>query len=135
MRCSKGTYIRTLICDLCKSCGALGAMSALERCQSGAFGLENAVSLSELEKMTPEEREEKLIPTEALFAEHREVVLADFFARLIRNGCAVFAKKCAPGMAFYEGERLRLSDSAGFFALGEARPDAEGMKIRKLKEF
>ena len=34
---SKGTYIRTLLTDLCDRIGVLGAMSALEREKSGSF--------------------------------------------------------------------------------------------------
>jgi tRNA pseudouridine55 synthase len=47
--CSKGTYIRTLIHDLGKmlSCGA--HMGSLVRLQSGNFGLEESLTLSEIE--------------------------------------------------------------------------------------
>jgi len=45
---SKGTYIRSLIRDLCQAMGLLGTMSSLRRTRQGDFSLEQAISLDEL---------------------------------------------------------------------------------------
>jgi tRNA pseudouridine55 synthase len=46
--CSKGTYIRTLCEDICKSLGVDGHMGTLERTMSSGFRLEEAYTLEEL---------------------------------------------------------------------------------------
>ncbi|MFC4077877.1 tRNA pseudouridine(55) synthase TruB [Salinithrix halophila] len=49
VRCSKGTYIRTLCADIGDSLGVPAHMSHLTRVESGPFTLEDSVSLEELE--------------------------------------------------------------------------------------
>ena len=46
--CSKGTYVRTLCVDMAEKLGVTAAMSSLIRLESGAFTLENSVTLEEL---------------------------------------------------------------------------------------
>ncbi len=48
VKCSKGTYIRTICQDVGDSLGCGAAMLTLERTESGAFTIENSVSLEEL---------------------------------------------------------------------------------------
>lgn len=48
--CSKGTYIRTLCADIGEALGCGGCMSALRRVRAGAFSLEDAHTLEEIEK-------------------------------------------------------------------------------------
>ena len=54
VRCSKGTYIRTLCHDLGQRLGCGGAMSALTRVQAGDFSLEDALTLGEVEQLVKE---------------------------------------------------------------------------------
>ena len=48
VRCSKGTYIRTLLEDIAAGMGQLGAMSALRRTQAGLFTEAGAHTLEEI---------------------------------------------------------------------------------------
>ena len=48
IRCSGGTYIRSLARDLATACGTVGYMSALIRLQSGCFEIKDAVTLDEI---------------------------------------------------------------------------------------
>jgi len=45
---SKGTYIRSLIFDICKSLDVLGTMSSLKRTKQGNFSLDKSYSLEEI---------------------------------------------------------------------------------------
>lgn len=47
---SKGTYIRSLIADICSKLNVLGTMSDLVRSKQGSFLLENSYTLEEIEK-------------------------------------------------------------------------------------
>ena len=48
VRCSKGTYIRTLCADIGDAVGCGGCMSALRRTKAGAFTIEEAHTLEEI---------------------------------------------------------------------------------------
>ena len=66
VRCSKGTYIRTLAEDIGKAleCGA--HLQGLRRTAIAKFHLENAYSWDRLEAMTMEERDACLLPLDCL---------------------------------------------------------------------
>ena len=67
VKCSKGTYVRTLCFDIGERLGVGGAMSALTRLKSGFFELDDAIKLAELEEMEPDLILRKIIsPTLAL---------------------------------------------------------------------
>ncbi len=131
--CSKGTYIRTLCADIGAKLGCGGAMSSLIRTKAGIFDLENAYTLEALEAMPPEERYAKLLPTELLFEDYPIARLSDFYAKLARNGCEIYERKI--GANFPLGEKLRVYDRNGFFAVGEVREYDEGLAIKLLKRF
>ena len=50
---SKGTYIRSLIEDICNKLGVLGTMNSLVRTKQGAFNIENATKLDDVNINTP----------------------------------------------------------------------------------
>jgi tRNA pseudouridine55 synthase len=64
VRCSKGTYVRTLCADIGEALGCGGAMAWLRRTKSGFFSIDEAVSLDELEQMNIEQIYNLLMPTE-----------------------------------------------------------------------
>jgi tRNA pseudouridine55 synthase len=64
VRCSKGTYIRTLCADIGEVLGCGGAMAWLRRTKSGFFSIGDAVKLEALESMSTEDVYALLMPTE-----------------------------------------------------------------------
>ena len=133
VKCSSGTYIRTLCADIGKSLGCGGVMASLERTRAGGFSLGEAYTAAELETMTEEQRMSCLIPTERLFDGLVAVRLPEFFERLGRSGCELYQKKLHTSFAL--GERMRICTQNGrFFALGEVRnyPDGSAIKIIKI---
>ena len=66
VRCSKGTYVRTLAEDLGEALGCGAHLAALRRTASGSFKVEQAHAFEALQKMTPEERQHTLLPLAAL---------------------------------------------------------------------
>ena len=73
--CSKGTYIRTLGEDLGKALGCGAHLVFLRRVKTGDFGVEQAVTLAELEAMDENTRLARLLPVEALLGHHEIVTL------------------------------------------------------------
>lgn len=133
IHCSKGTYVRTLCSDIGKKLGAGGVMSALERTEASGFVLKDAYTLSELERMSEEERLSSVLAVERVFEGLKKVVLQPFFARLASCGVEIYLKKI--GLAAELGERFRLYSESGFFAVGEVREFEEGLAIKPIRQF
>ena len=133
VRCSKGTYIRTLCADIGKKLGCGAAMTSLKRLSAAGFGIQIAHTLSEIEAMTEEEREALIIPVEEIFSDLEAVILSPFFSRLARCGVEIYLKKI--GKTLPLGTRIRLCDDKGFFALGEVRNFDGGAAIKPIRQF
>lgn len=69
VRCSKGTYIRTIAEDIGNALGCGAHLSALRRTGSGTLTLDAAVTLDQLGGMTEAERDAALLDVDALLAD------------------------------------------------------------------
>jgi tRNA pseudouridine55 synthase len=117
VRCSSGTYVRTLCADIGAALGCGGAMAALDRHVAGRFTLADAVDLDTLRAETDEQRLAHLLPLEQLFADLPALSLPAFYSRLCKNGCTIRLSKLRASHP--EGQLVRLLDPDGvFFALG-----------------
>ncbi len=132
-RVSKGTYIRTLCADIGKTLGTGAVMSGLTRTVCGSFGIEDALTLAQLEAMTEQERHAVLKPVETLFEDLGRVNLTDFFAKLASCGCEIYQKKI--GTHFEDGALVRLYDKDGFFAIGRVEEFDGGSAVKPIKQF
>ncbi len=133
VKCSKGTYIRTLCADIGARLGCGGTMKTLERCEASGFVLSEGITLSALEALSPEERWARVLPVEHIFRDKREIILPPFFARLARTGQQIYLKKIKA--AAEVRELIRLSDEGGFFALGEVREFEGGLAVKPIRQF
>jgi tRNA pseudouridine55 synthase len=116
VRCSSGTYIRTLAADLGERLGVGAHLAALRRTAVGQFDLKSAVTLDEMDaRAAVGELEELLIgPSDAL-AHLPELRFEPDQVRVIRNGGEV-----EPPAATREFGPLRLCDSSGrLVAIGD----------------
>jgi tRNA pseudouridine55 synthase len=77
VRCSKGTYIRTLAQDIGEALGCGAHLAALCRTASGALRLDNALTLDQLAALSEPERDALLQPADALLADWPQVHLPD----------------------------------------------------------
>ena len=50
VRCSKGTYIRTLCKDIAEKLGTIGYMEELERLSVGQFKIEESITIEQLDE-------------------------------------------------------------------------------------
>lgn len=84
VKCSKGTYIRTLCQDIGEALGCGGCMEALRRVRAGEYGIEDAVPLEQLlESETPEQYLRSL---DTMFAHCPAVTLTANQEKRCRNG-------------------------------------------------
>lgn len=133
VRCSKGTYIRTLCADIGARLGCGGCMKTLCRASASGFSLADAHTLEELENMTDSEREAVIFPVEYIFRDLPEVRLPAFYAKLAHSGLEIYLKKI--GIDLPLGARVRMMDADGFFALGEVREYDDGNAIKPIRQF
>ena len=73
VRCSKGTYIRTLCKDIGEALGCGGCMQELRRVQAGEYTIAEAIPLQEL--LDTQEAEKYLRGVDTMFRNHPEVTL------------------------------------------------------------
>ncbi len=84
VRCSKGTYIRTLCKDIGEALGCGGCMAALRRVTAGEYTIEESVPLQTL--LETEDPEQYLRPVDSMFRNYPAVTLTEKQELRCRNG-------------------------------------------------
>lgn len=113
VRCSKGTYIRTLCKDIGEKLGCGGCMESLRRMAAGEYTVDEAVPLQTL--LDTEEPEKYLRDVDTMFRNYPAVTLTANQETRCRNGNA-FSVSLAPGTyrAYsQDGEFLMLAKVDG----------------------
>jgi tRNA pseudouridine55 synthase len=131
--CSKGTYIRTLCADIGEALGCGGAMKTLRRLSASGYGIDEAHTLCELEKMSEGERLATVYPVEDVFKKYECVTLTDFYTRLAKAGQQIYLHKIKKD--YKVGTVLRIADNDGFFAVGEVKEFDDGLAIKPIRQF
>ncbi|MCD7856243.1 MAG: tRNA pseudouridine(55) synthase TruB [Clostridiales bacterium] len=87
VRCSKGTYIRTLCHDIGQALGCGGVMASLRRTEAAGFTLAQAVTLEDVAQAAEEGRAGTLLrPVDSLFQRYPSVQVEGRLEALCRNG-------------------------------------------------
>ncbi|WP_110685808.1 tRNA pseudouridine(55) synthase TruB [Salinicola aestuarinus] len=121
VRCSKGTYIRTLAEDIGRSLGVGAHITALERLETGPFDSQQRLSFESLESMSEEERLAQLMPVDVLLKHLPAIEVDDDIARrlLLGQRAEVDETSLAPGAA------ARLYCDESFLGLVESTQPGE----------
>jgi tRNA pseudouridine55 synthase len=119
VRCSKGTYVRTLVEDIGRVLGCGAHLAALRRTRSGGFGVEDAVTLDQLQVDSAKARDARLLPVERLLAGLPRVDLPAALAERFARGQALRLNDAPAGQCSVYGQQGRL------LGLGEGRPAGE----------
>ena len=86
VRCSKGTYIRTLCHDIGAALGCGGVMSALRRTEVGGYRVEDAHTMDELCALPREAAQRLLLSVDSLWPDALQVTVDAKAERLARCG-------------------------------------------------
>ena len=123
VRCSKGTYVRTLCHDIGQALGCGGCMAALRRTMAAGFTLSDAVTLEQVQA----EGEALLRPVDSLFRDRPAYVLPTPRAvARCRNGNPVSVTEPLP-----EGEYRVYDPEGDFLCLSRL----EGGVLTSIKNF
>lgn len=114
VRCSKGTYIRTLVEDLGRALGCGAHLEALRRTAAGSLRLGDAVTLDQLEAASGDERDRWLLPLERLLAGLPRVNLAASLAGRFAQGQSIRLEEPRQGRCSVYGGK------GEFLGIGEA---------------
>lgn len=118
VRCSKGTYIRTLAEDIGLRLGCGAHLSALRRTRIGRLDAALAVSLDVLASLDGTGRDARLLPIDTLLGEFEEFSADAGEARRLTHGQPVARRGIA-------GQRLRIRGPSGeFLGVGTQRDPA-----------
>lgn len=137
--CGKGTYIRTLLHDIGEVLGCGGTMKSLVRTAVGAFTIEEALKLSEIQALAAEERlEPYIIAIDRIFMNYRELLMHREAHKLVYNGNAFRDEHIlSPGSQAKnepDGGPFRVYDADHNF-IGVYRYDAEEAIYKPVKMF
>ncbi len=127
VRCSAGTYLRTLADDLGNVLGCGAALETLRRTRSGDFTLDQAIPLDAVQQRAAQ----ALIPIDALLPELPRLEVDSILARRVEHGNAIpFADLESPDLVrvTHRGRLLALGRASGGWIRPElvlARADGE----------
>lgn len=113
VRCSKGTYVRTLAEDIGEALGCGAHLSGLRRSGIGDFGLAQASTLETLESMDEAQRDACLLPLDSLVLNLPKLALDAVQAWRLAQG-----QRLALQDEFPDGRR-RMYVADEFIGLGE----------------
>ena len=98
VRCSKGTYVRTLCHDLGRALGCGGCMSSLRRTRAGSFTLSQAVTMRQVLNFAAEQAPQALLmPVDAVFSMHPPLIVTMGQAAKLKNGAQIKDWQFRPG--------------------------------------
>lgn len=107
--CSKGTYIRTLCRDIGEKLGCGGCMSALVRCASGRFTMENSIKIDDFKRLVEENRlASVLLPMEEALSEYKKITVSSKAEKYLINGNKISLNYCSDRLVC--GEKVVVFD-------------------------
>lgn len=118
VRCSKGTYVRTLAEDLGKALGSAAHLAGLRRLEAGPFRVDEASTCERLAALNDAQRDALLRPVDALLAGITRIDLDADAARRLAAGQTL--ADAAPGCGVF-----RVYAAGRFMGLCEG--DGEGI--------
>jgi tRNA pseudouridine55 synthase len=131
VRCSQGTYVRTLAKDLGESLGCGAHLAALRRLAVGALRVEEALSLDALTELSREELKSRIIPLVHCLPGLRPVEVGPAEARRLRQGQLLVR----PADDLRDGEQVRVLADATLVAVAQVRSLAPQMVLAPVRVF
>jgi tRNA pseudouridine55 synthase len=113
VRCSKGTYVRTLAEDIGLALGCGAHLAGLRRTTIARFSLDNAYTLPQLEAMTSAERDACLLPLDCMLLDMPRLDVDS-----VQLGRLAQGQRLGLDLALPDG-KLRLYAEGEFIGLGE----------------
>ncbi|TCT15048.1 tRNA pseudouridine55 synthase [Natranaerovirga pectinivora] len=116
VKCSKGTYIRTLCHDIGQKLGCGGHMMALKRTEVGIFNVDQSITLDQIDiLMSNNELEDYIYPVQDLFKEYNSTIVKEDQYKYLYNGNKLDIHKLNLTITMEPDEIIRVYDENNQF--------------------
>lgn len=106
IKCSKGTYVRSLVNDLGEKMACPAVMTYLRRTASSGFDISQAVKLSEIEE-NPAEVDKLIQPIDAFFKDYPQLDLDEGKWLKVKNGAGISLEMDAKKVALRYNKKVK----------------------------
>ena len=127
VKCSKGTYIRSLCYDIGDNLGVGAAMTKLKRTKTSKFTEEDSININDINS---DNINDFIISIEDALDSYDKLVVMNKYSRLLINGVRVFDRRFTKE-DFKLEQLYRVYDEDGIF-IGLGKGNHQGFKIEKL---
>lgn len=144
VNCSKGTYIRTLVCDIGEKLGCKATLTSLLRTRSGPFCLKGCFTLEQVKNFCETDSLHKyIIPLEKFFENYKSVKLTAAQGKRFKNGGNIDLNRISlrnlQGSKNYKNKEIfkvysfcENSKALDFLGLGKVNLDKNELEFFKL---
>ena len=120
VKCSKGTYVRSICYDIGKELDCGGHMSFLLRTSSGKFNIDNAITLEQLEELYKENMlDEHLYDIDYVLSNFNSIHINPLAVKSYVNGAIVYNKGFLKGDFKETDEFVRVYSEGKFLGVGK----------------
>ena len=127
VKCSKGTYIRSLCYDIGDNLGVGAAMTKLKRTKTSKFTEEDSININDINS---DNINDFIISIEDALDSYDKLVVMKKYSRLLINGVRVFDRRFTKE-DFKLEQLYKVYDEDGIF-IGLGKGNHQGFKIEKL---
>jgi tRNA pseudouridine55 synthase len=131
VKCSQGTYIRTLAQDLGDALGCGAHLTGLRRLAVGALRVEAALALAALDELSRGELADRIIPLSLCLPGMRPLAVGPAEARRLRQGQLLVC----PADDLHDGEQVRVLAEAELVAVAQVRSLAPQAVLAPVRVF
>ena len=133
VKCSKGTYIRSICDDKGQVLGCGAVMTSLRRVTACGYTLDDAITLEKAKELSENGMlEEYLRPTESVFACYPSVKVTEAQAVRFKNGGGLMLSRTDVDDSSENGAYYRVYNSSDvFLGLGYVNKEKEELSVKK----
>lgn len=133
VKCSKGTYIRSICDDIGQVLGCGAVMTSLRRVTACGYTLDDAITLEKAKELSENGMlEEYLRPTESVFACYPSVKVTEAQAVRFKNGGGLMLSRTDVDDSSENGAYYRVYNSSDvFLGLGYVNKEKEELSVKK----
>ena len=132
VKCSSGTYIRTLCSDIGNILGCGAIMTELRRTESNGFKENYSITLDQIEKYSTEEiKNNYIFPTEYLFKNIKKISISEAQKTRFKNGGALSIERIFINFSIENEEILQIYCKNEFVGLGLICKEKNEIKVLK----
>lgn len=131
--CSKGTYIRSLLRDICEKLQVCGCMEELTRTRVSQFELKDSLKLSQVEALVSNNTiNQYIMPIDEVFGKYKVRSVKNEFSKILYNGNSLMVDMFNEKEALSIGEYIKVYDSMNCF-IGIYRYETDEKVYNQIK--